>query len=703
MQIRLVDALRLVLVLCALQVVSHAQRPEILYLRFSETAGTTTADLALPGLPGIATTLQNGGAFNTNCHPGLTPANLKTANTTVDPCTTNTTFNVTGDWTIEFYIIDTQGTPTGRRYVFGDPSTANGGLQCYRDASINNTRLILEGAGMNPVTINSAVQFATWKRVSITHDSRENTIRTFVNGANNGTFPQPFSIDLVGSNATGLRVGGNGTGNNPWQGRLDEFRVWDRLLTPAEVAAHTGHVDASPDDVAISAIVSPIRDLNCIDLTASTPVTIELENCGSNSLPAGTMIPVDVAINGANVLSDAVTTTVTLNTGEKEILTIPTGVDMTGLTVFNYTVTANLPLDGVAVNDTASRTVITPAVGPINTFPFTEDFEGTTSNLTTLPPQGWGQLLSDSTGTDSDWYFTFQPTATVTTGPTGDHTSGTGYYAFVEDAGDHAAVSMISRCLDFTGTVNPRIKFWMWSENGTPGMNENFLSVDVLTSPGAVVTMNAMPATGDLGPGWNAMVVDLLAFAGQQCRVIFRGTSDGGSDEHDIAIDDIIFFDFIAGVGQAPQPGLAILDINGAESPGLSGVGSFDNGPYTTNVRVGELLNFDFTGEPNQVIILLLGAKNPLAASFTGIGSIDIGGAIDPMSGLPSGISVFADGSVASGFNPFFNTTNAGTSNVFFTMPPVPLGVLTTFQAAMLNTTPNAVGMTNAVEVVVVP
>ncbi len=710
MHIRPVDVVRLGVLLCVLQMVAQGQRPEILYLRFSETSGTTTLDRAVPGLTGVSPTLQNGAVFNTNTNSAggasLAPACLKTAGVSQDACTINTTFTVNGDWTIEFWIIDTQASPNGKRYVFGDPSI--NGLACYRDASISNNALIFEGAGMSPVTINTATQFATWKHVALVHDSRAQTIRPYVNGVQQAHVVQPVPISLVGSGPTGLIIGGNGTGNTPWQGRIDEFRVWDRALTTAEIGGNRlGHVNAAADDVACSSIIDPLfNQVNCLNLTASTPVTIEVTNTGTNTIIAGTMIPVDVKINGTIALSDTLALPSTLSTGQKAIVQIPTGVNMTGLTAFNLEVTLNYPGDGVSLNDSFSRTIVA-GVPPITVFPDTEDFDGAVSNNTTVPPLGWVQPQTESSGADSDWYFANQPTPTIGTGPTADHTTGTagqGYFAYVEDAGNHAAVTLMSKCYDFTALSSPRVKFWVWSENsqGAASPNMNFLSVDVLTSPGNAVTMNVLPATGHLGSGWQPIVVDLAAFAGSTARIIFRGRSDGGSDVHDIAIDDVTVFEFVPGVGQPPVPGVAEFDINNAQSPGLSLISSGDAGPYSTTVTVGSLLDFKFFGEANQTIILLLGNKNPAVATFANVGIIDIGGPIDPMTGVPTGISVFADGSVPSGFNPFFNTTATGFCNVFFTMPAVPPGILTTFQAIMFNSTsPVGLTMTNAIEVTV--
>ncbi len=710
MQIRLREAVRLTLLFCAFQVALQAQRPEVLYLRFSETSGSVTADRAFPGLPGVSPTIQNGAAFNTNTNSSggvvLGPACLKTAGTTTDPCVINTAFSVTGDWTIEFWIIDTESSPSTTRYVFGDPTISN--FRCYRDPSGPNSTLTLEGAGMKKVSITTAVQFATWRHIALVHDSRSLTITPYVDGVVRPPVTQPTPIDLVGSGTTGLIVGGFGPGNATWRGRIDEFRVWDRTLSSLEIGAQAlGHLNAVTDDVACSSITSPVtRPTNCKTLSASETVSISISNTGTNSIAAGTVIPVEVRVNNVLILSDMVTTTQILNTGDSEVLSIPTPVDLSMTPALTMTVTTMFPGDVVSLNNTATRVMVTNEV-PIAAFPYVEDFSGTASNLSILPPPGWVQDPDDSNGTDSEWIFTNQATPTMGTGPSADFstglTGGTGYYAYVEDEGNHSAVNLITRCFDFTNTTNPSLKFWLYSDNanGIGGANENFLSVDVITSPGGAITLDVLPQTGHVGSMWQPYVVNLSAFNGTLCRLVFRGRSDGGGDTHDLAIDDITIFDFVPGIGQAPQPGVAVMDINNALSPGLAGVSSGAKGPYTTNVDVGDLLTFDFSGEPSQTIILLLGTKNPGAAIFPVVGSIDIGGPIDPTSMLPTGIVIFADGSVPSGFNPFFNTTSAGTANVFFTMPPVPPGILTTFQAALLNSTPSGVGMTNAIEVTV--
>lgn len=716
MQIRLVEVVRLGLVLCAMQIALQAQRPEILYLRFSESTGTTTLDRAVPGI-GSAATIQNGAGFNGNTSTVngsvFAPGCLRTANSTTDPCYTNAPFVAIGDWTIEFLAIDTEPTNATNppiRFLFGEPST---GLACFRDPAGSNATIQLSGAGMNTVPCTAAVAFATWRHIAFVHDSRARTITPYVNGVARPSVAQPASIDINGTAGTGLTIGGNGIGNAIWQGRMDEFRVWNRALSSAEIAGQgTAHVNSAADDLALTSIVNPITPVSgCRRLTTTEFIEIEVVNTGTNMIPAGTMVMVEIRINGGTpVLTTSAAVPNTLLTGDKTVITMPTSLDLTALPAFILEATIFHTGDLVALNDKAVRTLLNGAP-PVTAYPSVQDFSGTSTNNTIIPPTAWVQEQADAVGPFADWVFTNQASPTAGTGPLFDNTTGAvggnGYYALIEDGGNHANVSLTTNCYDLTALTMPALKFFLYSDNfnGPGGANENFLSIDVIdTTTGGVTSIipdvQGAPY-GHVAVGWVAQNIDLSAFAGTISRIIFRGTSNGGADTHDIAIDDVTVFESIPGTGQAPRPGLALMDINNSLSPGLTPVSSMDNGPYSAFATPGSLISFDFEGEQSQIILVLFGNKNPLAATFGAtIGQLDIGGPLG-INGLPTGMQIFADGASSFGFNPFFRTTPAGVANVFFTMPSYPPGVLTTFQSVIRTGNAPFNAITNAVEVIV--
>ncbi len=166
----------------------------------------------------------------------------------------------------------------------------------------------------------------------------------------------------------------------------------------------------------------------------------------------------------------------------------------------------------------------------------------------------------------------------------------------------------------------------------------------------------------------------------------------------------------VAGNGQAPQPGLAVLDINGATEANGIAVGGIDpstmapvNGPFFTNVSQGTSIDFHFEGAAGQPIVLLGGALNAANASFPGIGQLDIGGPVG-MGGVPTGITLVADGNLTNFPDVLFRLDGNGEMDLSLSLSSsFPLGVLSTFQAIMLTGGPSVVAISNAVEVTVVP
>ncbi len=166
----------------------------------------------------------------------------------------------------------------------------------------------------------------------------------------------------------------------------------------------------------------------------------------------------------------------------------------------------------------------------------------------------------------------------------------------------------------------------------------------------------------------------------------------------------------IAGSGQAPQLGLAVLDINGATEANGIVVGGLDpntmapiNGPFFTNVSQGTSIDLHFEGAAGQPILLLGGPLNVGVTSFSGIGQLDLGGPLG-MNGIPSGLLLLADGTENTFPDVLYRLDVDGEVDFSFGLGSnFPLGVLTTLQAIMFTGGPSVIAISNAVEVTVVP
>ena len=78
----------------------------------------------------------------------------------------------------------------------------------------------------------AALAINTWSHVAVTYDGT--MLRLFVNGVTVGS--RPLSGAMVTSTGV-LRIGGNSVWSEFFVGRIDEIRIYNRALTPVEIAS----------------------------------------------------------------------------------------------------------------------------------------------------------------------------------------------------------------------------------------------------------------------------------------------------------------------------------------------------------------------------------------------------------------------------------------------------------------------------------
>lgn len=187
-----------------------------------------------------------------------------------------------------------------------------------------------------------------------------------------------------------------------------------------------------------------------------------------------------------------------------------------------------------------------------------------------------------------------------------------------------------------------------------------------------------------------------MVFSNDMRLVIRQNDNLGTNNGNDgFCIDFVRVESIMTGGGQAPQPGLATLDLNGAVEMNGNPVTSQFNGPYSTSVPAGGNLSFLFEGTPGKPVVLLAGALNVACANYVGIGQVDIGAPNPP--GPPTGIIIVADGNSTAGFGPFFVLNAAGNLTTTFSTFGLPIGFQITYQAAILTNGPGVVALSNAV------
>ena len=157
-------------------------------------------------------------------------------------------------------------------------------------------------------------------------------------------------------------------------------------------------------------------------------------------------------------------------------------------------------------------------------------------------------------------------------------------------------------------------------------------------------------------------------------------------------------------MGQSPRPPISVLDINNSvnvegRSPQVYN-SYLQNGPYFAKATPGGPLNFLFSGFPNNALLLLFGPMNLGAASYGPTGQLDIGGPVDPSTGIPVGIQIVASGfQLTNPIDAFMTTGTTGTNMVTFTTPPFPPGVLGTMQT--VTPTSTGIAISNAVQLII--
>ncbi|MCB9832270.1 MAG: hypothetical protein H6807_07320 [Planctomycetes bacterium] len=691
--------------------------PDMHYLRFNEGTGNTTADLAIPGV-GAAPTLPSGIWDPTNNYLGAAGLKILTTQVAGVVARMNQPFSVSGSWTIEIWARDRE-TTTATRYLFGDSSAS---IYAYRTSTGN---LVMGGTGMTALTVTNALPNITWTHVAYVYDSAQGTLTCYLNGVQAGQNTQSTTLAFNGSNVNGLMIGGYSSTTLNWFGNLDEFRMWNSARSQAQIAANMNfELNTVADDLGIASLDSPVSTgaSDCLPLSNAEAINFTLVSYGTNMLPAGTLFSVDLTIDGSLVATEIFGTTNNMNIGDTESFGFLATGDFSMIGSHSVSMTLTWPGDLNPSNDTLNTNVNSGSTStPISTFPWTENFDSTTTNNTLIPPTGWVQDQTDASGTDSDWHFYMGQTGSFNTGPVGgDHTTGSAYYAYVEDSsGNYPQVNLQSPCIDLSAATLPRLSFWLHSWNYYQPLYENFISVDIISYPGGVVTTDVLGPIGhqQTAPGpiagtagnwalsqWTNQFVDLSPWAGSYIRIQFRGRSDGGSTNHDIAIDDVTIFDFVPGVGQPGQPGLAVLDINDAVNQALGGLGpnSGDPGPFATTGTAGGPLDFTLSGEPFAPILLMIGPLNPVAATYPNIGQFDIGGPVNAQ-GIPTQLQVIGDGFSPITLIDALHITGATGSTVLnFQTPPLPLGVLASFQAVFATTNGFFFAMSNAIELTII-
>ena len=163
--------------------------------------------------------------------------------------------------------------------------------------------------------------------------------------------------------------------------------------------------------------------------------------------------------------------------------------------------------------------------GQVNTFPWTNDFESYVA-------------LQDDPNDDGNWGVMQGPTSSFATGPSGDHTTGSGVYYYVESSAPNypnQTFIAYTPTFDVSATPGKVLSFWYHMYGAAMGD----LEVAVIDGNGYTVIDSIIGDQGDL---WHLAYYPINSV--DSFKIAFKATT-GTLYTSDICIDDIMVSDHL--------------------------------------------------------------------------------------------------------------------------------------------------------------
>ncbi len=177
---------------------------------------------------------------------------------------------------------------------------------------------------------------------------------------------------------------------------------------------------------------------------------------------------------------------------------------------------------------------------PVTSFPYTQDFDSWTTSSPAYQCTADGSVAlqdcwTNVTGDDLDWDILSGATASGSTGPSSDHTSGSGNYLYTESSSCNSKTGYItSPVFDLSSFSSASLTFWYNMYGSTMGT----MSVQISVDGGSTWSSDEWSLSGDQGSSWQLANVSLNSYLSANTVVRFTGFT-GTSYTSDMAIDDI--------------------------------------------------------------------------------------------------------------------------------------------------------------------
>ncbi len=710
----------ILLMICFVSTSADAQLPQILYLPFNEGAGTATADLAVPGQPSTNPTLTNSNSWNLS-DPYLGSAAWEPSQLGLDIVNAGTIFGTSGAFSFEFALKPEPSIPVGALGVITESALFRLSLQ---ENSIGEFRFTFSSSPALVQDLGPPLPLNEWTFVSIVYDPSLNLLFLYFDAE---LVDVAFPTDFFGSPVILTLASGGmwqigqlpSAAQGAWIGSIDEFRVWDVARSPALIRM-TSKVELANGviDVGAGEITSPDRRLaRCQYYSSAEVLSVVVCNPGLTPISAGSAIPMTVSVDGSVVVTESLVLANNLNPGESLPFTFANTIDLEQEGLHTVRVTTNFPGDTQPGNDVLELDFRGGGPGVVSEFPWLENFDddvfpSSIPSATIVPPFGWHQRQGEISpiGTELEWFIVRAPQfgSSPSVFPDVDHTSHSDVGRYASLGTGNPQRSLESPCIELRGLTKPTLTFYHNREMfGSFGLFSAQLRVKIHSLTTGITT-SILTQLANSGPDvWRLFRADLTPWKDEIIVLYFEGL---GGNNNTMSVDDVSIFDESTNlIGQAPQLGLATLDINGATNANVQEVTSGENGPYTTSNFYPAVLNYVFEGLPLQPVMLLSGDLNLRNATFPGIGQMDMGGPVDLVTGIPTALTVWGNGfAPAGGVDYLFYTDATGllslqASMPYFMIPPFPFPLnhrlpFATFQAVMGVPTAPYFAISNAVE-----
>ena len=215
--------------------------------------------------------------------------------------------------------------------------------------------------------------------------------------------------------------------------------------------------------------------------------------------------------------------------------------------------------------------------------PWFEDFD----NGVPVAPTCW-----TNTSSNGDlWKIT---TVSIGHSAPSDHTTGTGYFAAVDDSQNTPLTTdatLTTPFIDVSGLTTPQLDFWLYSDNEGSGWN---MTLRINVWDGAAWNNNFATFTGNTA-GWEmrSVIMSGLTITGDiQIQFVGDETSSGTSFYDDISIDDV---SVVEAPTCPPPSGLSVANVTNVSADLLftsfSGLSNIEWGPAGFTPGTGTLVS----------------------------------------------------------------------------------------------------------------